>query len=50
MFVELSVGGEGPWVLEEERFDAAPEGGVVGRVILDVLINQFVEAAKVCEL
>ena len=39
VFVELSIGGKGPWVLEEERFDAAPEGGAVGRVVLDVLIN-----------
>ena len=39
MFIELGIGGEGPWLLVKERFDAAAEGGIVGCVVLDVLVD-----------
>ena len=50
MFVELGIGGEGPWLLVKERFDAAAEGGVVGCVVLDVQVDEFIEAAEVGKL
>lgn len=47
---ELGKGTERSRGLLEQRFDAAAERSVVGCMVLDELINQFIESAEIGHL